>query len=266
MARQFQTYLRAAIISIFCWCFYGAPTLAGNASIKLQDIFAKANYIGLHTAGKEFYLSDDEKYTIALINLARYNPKAFIQEIIVSGGLDTATADMRDLLKHLQKHKSTFPLMPAFSLYKSAVVHAKDQGLSGKTGHVGSDGKTYQQRIQQYFSAPAAFHENYYTGSGDPVDVVIKMLCSNSEGSTLYRDNLLSSNVHYIGISIQPHRTRCTNAVIDFAQKPFVAASEKRQKKDNMEVYWKDCPTGTKVSSRRKSGSFSFMGLFGGRK
>jgi hypothetical protein len=254
----------------FCLIFLGSvlTVTAKNTHLKaseIQSIFNQSKYAGLHTAAKEFYLSEDEKLVIALCNLVRYDAKAFISEIIIPSGIDTSKPECSNLLKVLQNHKGTFPLMPAFSLYKSSSFHAKDMGATGQSGHHSSDGKAFKERIQNYFPSNTGFAENYYQGSGDPVDIVLSFLLEKGENGNEYRKNLLSENLHYIGISITPHRKNCTNAVLDFAQKPQMATASK-SKHQQTEVYWRDCPKGTKISTRRKSGGFSFSSIFGGRR
>jgi len=157
--------------------------------------------------------------------------------------------------------------MPAFSLFKAAMVHAKDMAETGLTGHQSSDGKSYQDRVHQFVTSSTAIAENYYIGSGDPVDVVMSFLLQKGENGAEYKRNILDENIHYIGISIKPHRLKCSNAVVDFARKPIIpVASAERRKKNAVEVYWKDCPAGTKVSTRRKSGGFSLSSIFGGNR
>lgn len=252
------------IIAIFSGnCF---SVRAAFPKEELTRVFANPRYSGLSTASKEFYLSDDEKWVVALCNLARYEGKIFVQEILLKSDIDTSAPEVKQLIGLLNSQKSTFPLMPAFSLYKSASVHAKDMGVSGNTGHVSSTGMSYGDRIQQFFPSKAGFAENYYAGSADPVEVVLNLLLGKGDEGIAYRNNILSAEIHYVGVSIQPHKKLCSNAVLDFAKKPQVSAISKAQKKDNMEVYWKDCPTGTKVSTRKKSGGFSFLSLFGGRR
>jgi uncharacterized protein YkwD len=233
---------------------------------EIQNLFAQTRFNGLHTAAKEFYLSEEEKLVIALCNLARYDGQAFIREVILPSGIDTSLPEINGLLAELRRQKSVFPLMPAFSLHKSALVHAKDMGLSGKAGHHSSDGKPFQDRIQQFFPANTHLAENYYQGTGDPFDIVMAFLLEKGERGKEYRRNLFSEQLHYIGISIQPHRKTCSNAVLDFAQKPQTAVTSMSKKRNSTEVYWRDCPTGTKVSTRRKSGGFSFSSLFGRRR
>lgn len=239
-----------------------------NAGVSKEDllkIFTNPKYAGLNTAGKEFYLSEEEKWVVALCNLARYEGKVFADEILLRSGSDTTTREFQSLVQLLRTQKSTFPLMPAFSLYKAALVHAKDMGTTGNTGHISSAGVSYVERIQQFFPSPTGFAENYYAGSGDPIEVVLQLLLGKG-GQETYRNNILSPEIHYIGVSIQPHRKLCSNAVLDFARKPVMAASSLPKKRTEKEVYWRDCPTGTKISSRKKSGGFSLIGLFGGRR
>lgn len=248
------------MMSVFC---VGAR--AGVSKEDLLKIFTNPKYAGLNTAGKEFYLSDEEKWVVALCNLARYEGKVFAEEILLRSGTDTTTENFKTLAHQLRNQKSIFPLMPAFSLYKAAMAHAKDMGTTGSTGHVSSGGMNYTQRIQQFFPSPAGFAENYYAGSGDPIEVVLDLLLGKN-GDEIYRTNILSPEIHYVGVSIQPHRKLCSNAVIDFAKKPIMATASQPRKRQEKEVYWRDCPTGTKISTRKKSGGFSLLGLFGGRR
>lgn len=235
------------------------------SSSQVESIFTSEKYAGLHTGAKEFYLSQDEKLVIALCNLARFDSRAFIREVIIPAGTDTTDVEIAQLLTRLRNQKSIFPLMPAFSLYKAAMVHAKDMGLSGKGGHHSSDGRNFQNRIQQFFPSNAGMAENYYQGAGDPFDIVMSFLLGKGEKGDMYRVNILSESLHYIGVSIQPHRKTCNNAVLDFAQKPQTAASAMAKRKPT-EVYWKDCPKGTKIETKRKSAGFWLTSLFSRRR
>lgn len=264
-----QTGLRICVLLIFLFGGISGKPLKANgirSKAEIKSIFSSTSrYATLHTAAKEFYLSEDEKLVIALCNLVRYDAKAFIREAVIPSGIDTNTKAFSELLSVLRAHKSVFPLMPAFSLYKSSLSHAKDMGFSGLEGHRSSDGKSFQERIQQHFPTNTGFEENYYKGSGEPLDIVLSMLLGQGEPGNRYCSNILSENLHYIGVAIQPHKKSCTNAVLDFAQKPKIT-TPRNPKKDDMEVYWKDCPQGTKINSRRKSGSFSLSSIFGGRR
>jgi uncharacterized protein YkwD len=264
MNQNKYTYQLSLLATLLCICTWIHASPISNQSLRL--LFDQGKFAGLNTAAKEFYLSEDEKYVVALCNLVRFDARSFIQEVILPAGFDTSVVEMKSLLADLKRQKSLFPLMPAFSLYKSAFVHAKDMGSSGMSGHISSNGKTFQERVQQFFPNSPGLAENYYQGSGSPVEIVMDFLLEKGENGKSYRQNLLSEEVHYIGLSIQPHRTKCTNAVLDFAKKPNIAAEMSPKKKHPGEVYWKDCPPGTKISTKRKSGGFFLNNLFGGKR
>ena len=92
-----------------------------SSQVVLKNLFTVQKYSALNTGAKEFYLSENEKHIIGLCNLVRYDPKAFVSEIIISSGYDTSNEEISGLIKELKSRKSVFPLMPAFSLFKSAL-------------------------------------------------------------------------------------------------------------------------------------------------
>jgi hypothetical protein len=256
------TYRLTAPIFWLSFLMSISQTFARISNTGLQNIFSNPKFSSLHTASKEFYLSEDEKLTVALCNLVRFDSKAFVNEILIPAGYDTTTAEVSILIKDLKKRKSLFPLMPAFSLFKAAMVHAKDMGTSGQSGHSSSDGRSFNQRIQQFFPGISGVAENYYQGTGEPLDLVMSFLLCKGDLGKQYKENILSENIHYIGISIQPHKTKCSNAVLDFAMKPNIPSTP-IQTKHSGEVYWKDCPPGAKISTKRKSVGI-ISSLFGG--
>jgi uncharacterized protein YkwD len=266
MAGKKSKYGKIVFLIGTVYLLLSSPSAFGLSGQSLKNLFGQGKYAGLHTAAKEFYMSENEKYVVALCNLVRFDPRGFLRDVILSADLDTNQSDIKNLMSELKVRKSVFPLMPAFSLYKSSFIHAKDMGFSGLEGHTGSNGQKFEERVRQFFPSSAFIAENYYQGSGEPVDIVMSFLLEKGEQGKAYRNNLLSEDIHYIGISIQPHRSRCTNAVLDFARKPNLASTSLPKKKDPSEIYWKDCPKGTKIVTKRKSGGFSLLNLFGGRK
>lgn len=228
----------------------------------ISQLFSIEPLAHLNTAGSEFYLSDEEKLVVALCNLARHDGELFIQKVLIPSGTDTSLPEIRLLRMRLKHCKNIPPLMPAFSLHKTARLHATDMGFSGDSGHISSDGRTFDQRISAYFPDHAGFAENYHLGSGDPGEIVIALLSGANEKS-VYRENILSANLHYIGVSISAHRKSCSNTVIDFAQKPRIPAAgdEARPKRKKSEAYFLDCPKGRDYDQKRKS-AFSFLNIF----
>lgn len=229
-------------------------------------LFSKEAYSHLNSAGSEFYLSKEEKLLVALCNLARFDGRLFIQEVIVPASADTSNAEMQVLLARLRRTSGLQPLLPAYSLHKTALLHARDMGMQGDSGHIGSDGRNFQQRISAYFPDRAGFAENYHLGSGDPAEIILGLMAGKPE-SVNYLNNILSPDLHFIGVSIQAHRKSCSNTVMDFARKPNMPAGGKSSgmTRKKSEAYFMDCPKGRDHDQRKKN-SFSLINLFSRRK
>ena len=235
----------------------GTPFLPASFGL----LFNREAFAPLNTAGSEFYLSEEEKLVVALCNLARHDGPAFIREVLIPSGIDTSLPSLQAGLKKLASTRNLHPLMPAYSLHKTAFRHARDMGLKGDSGHVGSDGKSFLQRISEHFSANTGFAENYHLGSGEATDIVIALL-SGTEDRQIYAENILSPNLHFIGVSIQPHRLSCSNTVLDFAQKPGqIPGATTSRKREKSEAYFMDCPKGRQHDQAKKN-RFSLFGLF----
>ena len=229
---------------------------------SFSSLFSKKAFSPLNTAGSEFYLNEEEKLLVALCNLARHDGPAFIREILIPAGTDTSQPVVKSAIRKLQATRNLHPLMPAYSLHKTALRHARDMGMKGDSGHVGSDGRNFLQRISEQFPSLGGFAENFHLGSGEATGIVIALLTSTGE-KQVYADNILSPNLHYIGVSIQPHRLSCSNTVLDFARKPaqLPASSATDQKRKKTEAYFMDCPKGRPHDQAKKQ-RFSFFGLF----
>lgn len=265
--------IRLTLTFLFFLLFAGGQVQAGAAAGRppvnpgsISQLFSRDPFINLNTAGSEFYLSEDEKLLIALCNLARWDGEAFIREVLVPSGKDTSSTAVKNLTAKLRTCRRIAPLMPAYSLHKTALSHARDMGFKGDSGHTGSDGLSFQQRISRYFPNHAGFAENFHLGSGDPTEIVLAFLSAGGD-KQVYSDNILSPGLHYIGVSIQPHRNSCSDAVIDFARKPesIPGSVSSGQKRKRTEAYFMDCPDGSQYKNRKKS-HFSFRGLFSRRK
>ena len=247
--------------------FGGKPGLSTDpAKRQLSLLFSREALSHLNTAGSEFYLSSEEKLLVALCNLARFDGRLFIQEVLIPSAADTSRAEMKALLSRLRQTAGIPPLLPAYSLTKTALLHARDMGMQGDSGHISSDGRNFQQRISAYFPEHAGFAENYHLGSGDPVEIILGLMAGRQD-SELYLNNLLSPDLHFIGISIQAHRKACSNTVMDFARKPKMPPGGKAQtgNRKKTEAYFMDCPKGRDYDQRRKN-SFSLLNLFSRRK
>ena len=229
---------------------------------SFRNLFNSEIYSPLNTAGSEFYLSEEEKLLVALCNLARYDGKAFIREVLIPSGIDTSLPVIKSNMKQLAQTRNLPPLMPAYSLHKTAFRHARDMGIRGDSGHIDSEGNNFLQRIAPYFPGQTGFAENYYLGSGDASEILLAFFSIQREGHD-YAGNILLPSLQYIGVSIQPHRLSCSNTVLDFAAKPrqIPGISQTGKHRKKTEAYFMDCPKGRDYDQAKKN-RFSLFGLF----
>jgi len=222
-----------------------------------QHIYSNAN-----TASSESYLSESEKTVVLLCNLARMDGPYFANNYLYLYK-DTTSRQFKSLKETLLSTRPLPPLRPAFALSKSAAMHAHDMGTSGLQGTESSDGRPFYDRIHQQFPATNTFASNFYLGSGDPLEIVLGLLVGESDSLLQYRKNILSPNIDFVGLSIRPHKLKCSNAVLDFARKPTqLPAVTTSRRHPKTEVYWLDCPKGSKVAAPHQRHRKGFLGLW----
>jgi hypothetical protein len=185
--------------------------------------------------GKECdFLTEDEKATLVLINLARIYPKKFAEHYlkpyrraftgnIVSrpGGINLLTSEgaaaVTDCIDHMTGRAPARALAPSAGLSHAARDHAADQGPSGEMGHVGSDGSTLSERISMHGKWGGYCGENISYGHEDPTEILISLLVDDGVPSRGHRDNLLKGVFNKVGIAIGPHEKYGHMCVMDFA-------------------------------------------------
>jgi hypothetical protein len=270
--------IRLSVIGFFLFLL---PFLGSGADMQrppslpppFRQLFDLPQFSHLNTAESEFYLSEEEKMIIALCNLARFDGQLFIREIIIPSSADTTKPNVQALMSRLRQSRNIPPLMPAYSLHKTASQHARDMGVSGKTGHISSSGLSFGERMAAVFPDPKGFAENYYAGNGELIDVVIGLMAgpepaamSNTATGTLseysvnYTDNILSPEMQFAGISTQAHRKSCSNTVLNLGRKPKTHPGP-GIKHPKTEIYFMDCPKGRDHDLKKKN-PFSFGNLF----
>ena len=77
--------------------------------------------------------------------------------------------------------------------------HAKDQEVSRKTGHIGSDGSTPFDRLSRYGAVPGQLGENIVYGNyKEPVEHILSMLIDDGVKSRVHRQNLFNDSFRYM--------------------------------------------------------------------
>jgi len=191
------------------------------ASIWTPEELKKAD-----TAAAVDYLSEEEKMTIMIVNLARLDGKRYLQSYFQEHNntpyekmANEGNSYLKSLKKDLDKVKNLPMLMPDDGLNKSARYHAKDSGKKGLVGHTSSDGVNFGKRLAKYVKGWNRLAENCSYGYPDAVNIVGQLLWDDNVPGLGHRKSILSPDLEYIGVSIQPHTIYRYNCVMDFCAK-----------------------------------------------
>ncbi len=97
-----------------------------------------------------------------------------------------------------------------------AQAHAEDTGAAGVIDHVGSDGATYQQRLERVGYAFNRRGENIAAGFDDPAEVLNVWLDEPADGP--HRTNVLNCAYRDAGVGIAEHKNGYPLWVLDMAE------------------------------------------------
>ena len=173
----------------------------------------KAEYQKCNTAKNTAYFTQDEKEVLWILNMARSNPSLFARTVVKNYPDSTDQfrlkniAEYKSLLATLENTKKLTMLVPDSLGWISAKCHAISSGLAGYVGH-DRQGNACKGKI--FFNAECCDY-----GNDDPLDIIMNLLIDEGVPSLGHREILLS-DYHKAGVSIQPHKTYGYNTVIDF--------------------------------------------------
>lgn len=169
------------------------------------------------TPMKTDYLSPVEREVLDEMNRARANPQQYAtlveqlkqtmkgNQIKVGPKLITlqeGAGVLDEAIKFLQAARPLPPLSPAKGMCAGARDHVKDLGLSGNSGHKGTDGSLPEQRISRYGNWQTSVGENIAYNSGDAREAVIGMLIDDGVPSRGHRKNIFNPDFQVAGVAI----------------------------------------------------------------
>ena len=199
---------------------------ATPVSIPDDQTWSKEELSMANTAKDAKYLSEEEKKTIMLVNLARLDGKRYLQTYFQEyndtpyGKMASAKSSyMRSLKKDMDKIKDLPMLRPDEDLSKASKFHAKDSGKNGLVGHTSSDGTDFSKRLPKYVKGWNRLAENCSYGYEDAVSIVGQLLLDEDVPSLGHRKSIINVELEYIGVSIAPHSQYRFNCVMDFCAK-----------------------------------------------
>jgi len=172
------------------------------------------------------YLTEEEKKTIMLVNLARLDGARYLQSYFQEYN-NTPYAKMNSspnkymvsLRRDLDKVKNLPMLMPDEGLFKAAKYHAKDAGKNGLVGHTSSNGTEFGKRLPKYVKGWNQLAENCSYGYEDAANIVGQLLLDENVPSLGHRKSIINPKLEYIGVAIAPHSEYRFNCVMDFCAK-----------------------------------------------
>jgi uncharacterized protein YkwD len=187
---------------LFAGVIFFTPLLTGFTTLDTR--WADVKYQAANTASAVTYLSDEEKKVVFYLNLARMFPSRFA-DLYLTGDAGKAPTEGNELSLYqgLKKMKPLPPLKPEQQLSVTAKCWATEAGNSGVIGH---DRKICKE---EYWA------ECCHYGSSGGLHVVLNLLIDNGVESLGHR-HICLGDYTTIGVSIQPHKTWGTNAVLDF--------------------------------------------------
>ena len=192
------------------------------------------NTTELSTAANSRFLSQFEKEIILEVNMLRSNPSKYAADFIVPlktrykkrllyypGDLPLQTKEginaLEECVKVLQTQKKLTILRPDAGLTKAAEDHVKDQSRSGQTGHKGSDGSGFRNRIEKYGKWKFRIAENIAYGGISARQVLIYLLIDDGIPGRGHRVNFLNPDFKLIGVATGIHPEYKKMCVMEFA-------------------------------------------------
>jgi len=175
-------------------------------------------YTKANTAAMATYLTEEEKQVIYLMNLARINgplfEQTYLKKYLEDNDLGT-NKWVKSLKRDLKALQPMEVLKPVSKLCQAAKYHASDIGKKGKFSHRSTNGQSPEKRLKRFGFECCA--ENLDAGNEKAIDIVMKLLIDEGIDGVGHRKNILDSEYHSIGVSIQKHKKYGYCCVQDFS-------------------------------------------------
>ena len=147
------------------------------------------------------------------INKARSNIEKYINDFILEYDLSE-----EEEVDSLLKNKKLSPYEIDVKLYKIAEEHCKDIGSNGTSGHIGTDGSTFKERLEKHKIKSKECEESIIYGYNNPISIVNFLVIDKYSKNCRERKNLLNKKYKKIGISLHKHLCYGYCCVIVFSE------------------------------------------------
>ena len=179
------------------------------------------------------FLSSLKKSIITEHNRLRQNPKKYIpileqhihyfnKNLFTKPGTNTAIITqegptaLQNAIEFLRKQKPIFPLTYDVPLSNASQSHADDISVNGIDGPIGSDGKSNEDRVNNYVKWDKAIAENIDFGNRTAEDVMLSLLIDDGDEERVHRNVMFNKQLKYFGVGVSEHKEYGVCVVIDY--------------------------------------------------
>ena len=122
-----------------------------------------------------------------------------------------------EAIAFLKKVRPLTPLTASRGLALAASDHVKDTGPRGLTGHSGTDGSTFGDRIARHGRIHRTAGENISYGPDDARSIVMQLIVDDGVPGRGHRTNIFNPDFRTVGVAIGDHQVYGRMCVMDFA-------------------------------------------------
>jgi hypothetical protein len=189
-----------------------SPVIIVSPLSNFSEEWDDPKYQSCNTAAATNYMNDEEKKIIYILNLARAYPKLFCKTVVMRYPEYAKRAELveincfKSLVNTMNLMKPLKALQPDQRCFNSAYCHAYSSGQVPYDGHERTDSCL----ATQYYNGECCDYNN-----DNALDIVMSLLIDEGV-ETLGHRRICFTAYKTIGVSIQPHKTWDTNAVLDF--------------------------------------------------
>lgn len=151
-----------------------------------------------------------ENEVLQALNHIRMHPDVILNKDLphwLDSGEQKKTPYVVSLMADLRKSKPSVVLLRSAKLDSLAMEHARDMGNTGKIGHTGSGGKTFEKRSKNFIQSGNELAESLQYGYEKGRDIVMDLLIDEGVSGTGHRKQILDGNYRYVGIAVHPHKS-----------------------------------------------------------
>ncbi len=170
------------------------------------------------------------------INFARTRPRAYAERLRVyrqrfkgrivrypgnPDGLRTneGTRAVDEAIHFLERQAPLEPIEPSALLARAARDHVREQGPSGRTGHISADGGNPRVRVQRRGGGDYVAEVITY-GPPSAVEVVRQLIVDDGVPGRGHRRTLFAAEMRHAGIACGPHKAYRVMCVAHLGRRP----------------------------------------------